>query len=267
MGRGIAQAIAQAGFDTILFDINNDVLSNAESQIKHNLDQAVVKQKISPDEGKATWERIQFTNSMYSCTSDLVIEAAVEDLDVKRKLFQELAYINTNDCILVTNTSSLSVAEIADFIPSRERFAGLHFFNPAPIMKLVEVVQTKFTSPEVITSLKNFVLSINKIPVICEDAPGFIVNHVARPYYLEALRLYEQGIDPSTIDNIMEATGFKMGPFRLMDLIGNDINYAVSISVYHALGEPSRLEPSGAQKQLVENNKLGRKTGHGFYRY
>jgi 3-hydroxybutyryl-CoA dehydrogenase len=191
----------------------------------------------------------------------------VEDLDVKKSLFQELAYINAHDCILATNTSSLSVAEIAAFIPIPERFAGLHFFNPAPVMKLVEVVQTKFTSPDVITSLRNFVLSIYKIPVICEDSPGFIVNHVARPYYLEALRLYERGIDPSTIDNIMEATGFKMGPFRLMDLIGNDINYAVSVSVYHALGEPSRLEPSSVQRQLVENTKLGRKTGEGFYRY
>jgi len=267
MGRGIAQTIAQAGFKTILFDINNDVLANAETQIKNNLDQAISKQKISPDEAKTVCERIQFTNSINSCIADLVIEAAVEDLDVKKNLFQQLAYINVNDCILVTNTSSLSVSEIARFIPIPERFGGLHFFNPAPIMKLVEVVQTKFTSPDVITSLKSFVLAINKTPVICEDAPGFIVNHVARQYYLEALRLYEQGIDPLTIDNIMEATGFKMGPFRLMDLIGNDINYAVSLSVYHALGEPSRLQPSGAQKQLVEDNKLGRKTGHGFYRY
>jgi 3-hydroxybutyryl-CoA dehydrogenase len=152
-------------------------------------------------------------------------------------------------------------------IPSPHRFAGLHFFNPATLMKLVEVVQTKFTSQEVINNLSDFVLSIKKVPVICQDAPGFIVNHVARPYYLEALRLLEQGIEPSLIDDIMEATGFKMGPFRLMDLIGNDINYAVSVSVYNALGSPPRLEPSVAQKQLVQNNKLGRKSGAGFYPY
>jgi 3-hydroxybutyryl-CoA dehydrogenase len=267
MGRGIAQAIAQAGYQTILFDINADVLSLAETQIRSSLEQLVTKQKLSDSEAKAVIENIQFTNSIKACRSDLVIEAALEELDTKKKLFLELAAINSQDCILATNTSSLAVTDIAGMIPSPRRFAGLHFFNPATLMKLVEVVQTRFTSQEVITILHDFVLSIKKIPVICQDAPGFIVNHVARPYYLEALRLLEQGIEPALIDDIMEATGFKMGPFRLMDMIGNDINYAVSVSVYNALGKPPRLEPSDAQKQLVENNKLGRKSGVGFYPY
>ena len=267
MGRGIAQAIAQAGYHTILFDINADVLSLAETQIRSSLEQLVTKQKLSASEAKAVIENIQFTNSIKACRSDLVIEAALEELNTKKKLFLELAAINSEECILATNTSSLAVTDIAAMIPSPRRFAGLHFFNPATMMKLVEVVQTRFTSEEVINILRDFVLSIKKIPVLCQDAPGFIVNHVARPYYLEALRLLEQGIEPSLIDDIMEATGFKMGPFRLMDLIGNDINYAVSVSVYNALGKPPRLEPSDAQKQLVEHNKLGRKSGVGFYPY
>jgi 3-hydroxybutyryl-CoA dehydrogenase len=267
MGRGIAQAIAQAGYKTILFDINANVLSLAETQIRSSLDQLVTKQKLSDSEAKAAMGNIQFTNSIKACKSDLVIEAALEELETKKKLFLELAAINSENCILATNTSSLAVTDIAAMIPSPWRFAGLHFFNPATMMKLVEVVQTKFTSQEAINILREFVLSIKKIPVLCQDAPGFIVNHVARPYYLEALRLLEQGIEPTLIDDIMEATGFKMGPFRLMDLIGNDINYAVSVSVYNALGKPSRLEPSEAQKQLVENNKLGRKSGVGFYPY
>ena len=267
MGRGIAQAIAQAGYKTILFDINSEVLSLAETQIRTSLEQSVTRQKLSGDEAKAVMGNIQFTNSIRDCRADLVIEAALEKLETKQKLFLELAAINSEDCILTTNTSSLAVTDIAAMIPSPGRFAGLHFFNPAPLMKLVEVVQTKFTSQDIIDNLCDFVLSINKIPVICQDAPGFIVNHVARPYYLEALRLLEQGIEPSLIDDIMEATGFKMGPFRLMDLIGNDINYAVSVSVYNAMGKPPRLAPSDVQKQLVENNKLGCKSGVGFYPY
>ncbi|HSB92631.1 MAG TPA: 3-hydroxyacyl-CoA dehydrogenase NAD-binding domain-containing protein [Flavitalea sp.] len=267
MGRGIAQVIAQAGYRVILFDINRDVLGMARLEITKRLEQLVVKQKISAEQSKQIQDHIRFTNTISDCKSDLVIEAALEDLAVKKHLFLQLAGINTQDCILSTNTSSLPVTDIAATIPLPARFAGLHFFNPAPLMKLVEVVQTKFTSPDVTTTLCDFVLSISKVPVVCQDAPGFIVNHVARPYYLEALRLLGQGIEPSVIDDIMEATGFKMGPFRLMDLIGNDINYAVSVSVYNALGKPSRLEPSPAQKELVENKRLGQKSGSGFYSY
>ena len=267
MGRGIAQAIAMAGYRTILFDIHPEALLAARTQIAESIDQSVLKNKISAEQAASIIEKIHFTNSIDECRADLVIEAALEDLEIKNQLFQELAAVNDEGCILATNTSSLSVTEIAGYVQKPERFAGLHFFNPAPIMKLVEVVRTSFSAPEVIQTLQEFVVSLGKTPVTCLDAPGFIVNHVARPYYLEALRLLEAGVEFPMIDDIMEATGFRMGPFKLMDLIGNDINYAVSVSVYNALAQPSRLEPSEIQKQLVEANKLGRKSGAGFYNY
>ncbi len=157
---------------------------------------------------------------------------------------------------------------LAKELPHPERVAGMHFFNPAPLMRLVEVVQTEYTDEHTIQSLLALAKAMGKTPVLCKDAPGFIVNHVARPYYLEALKLMEEGYgDPETIDAIMESMGFKMGPFRLMDLIGNDVNYAVSDSVYEAMGRPERLRPSPIQEQKVRNGELGRKTGRGYYTY
>jgi len=267
MGRGIAQAVAAAGYDTTLFDINQGALENAHILIKHSMEELVSKNRLTATEAGSLLERIHYTNSIADCKADLVIEAALEDPAIKKQIFREMEEVNDEHCILTTNTSSLSVTMIAGFVQRPHRVAGLHFFNPAPIMKLVEVVRTPLSSSVVIDSLHQFVLSIGKTPVTCQDAPGFIVNHVARPYYLEALRLMHAGVDVLMIDEIMEATGFKMGPFKLMDLIGNDINYAVSVSVYNALGQPSRLEPPDIQKQLVEENKLGRKAGSGFYDY
>ena len=185
---------------------------------------------------------------------------------MKVSLFNQLAQINSNETIFASNTSSLAVSEIAKHVLIPERVAGLHFFNPAPIMKLVEVVKAEQTSQEVLDKLVALTKTFGKTPVVCKDSPGFIVNRVARPYYIEALRLVEEGIsDFETIDRLLESRGFKMGPFKLMDLIGNDVNYAVSYSVYEQLNQPERLKPSYIQKEKVEKGELGKKTGKGYY--
>jgi 3-hydroxybutyryl-CoA dehydrogenase len=183
-------------------------------------------------------------------------------------LFQQLTRLNTTETIFATNTSSLSVSTIAKEITNAERFAGLHFFNPAPLMKLVEVVRAEQTSDETISKLVELTKAFGKTPVVCKDSPGFIVNRVARPYYIESLRLVEERhADFETIDRLLESKGFKMGPFKLMDLIGNDINYAVSCSVYEQLNNPERLKPSQIQEEKVEKGELGKKTGKGYYNY
>ena len=197
-----------------------------------------------------------------------LLEAIVEDLNAKVKLLKQLQQINASGALYATNTSSLSVSAIAGELPYPERIAGLHFFNPAHLMKLVEVVRAEQSGEEVINALSWVAKKLGKAAVICSDSPGFIVNHVARPYYLEALKLVEDfRTEPSCVDNLLEASGFRMGPFKLMDLIGNDINYAVTTSVYEALGKPERLKPSAKQKEMVDEGKLGKKTGEGFYKY
>ena len=197
-----------------------------------------------------------------------MIEAIVEKPEIKTALFQQLAGINSHHTIFASNTSSLSISALAQELPQPQRFAGLHFFNPAPLMKLVEVVKGEQTSDEVVQTLLAFTKAIGKTGVLCKDAPGFIVNRVARPYYIESLRLAEEGIgDYATIDRLLESRGFKMGPFKLMDLIGNDVNYAVSCSVHAQLGQPERLKPSYLQKEKVDQNRLGKKTGRGYYEY
>jgi 3-hydroxybutyryl-CoA dehydrogenase len=202
------------------------------------------------------------------CRAPLIIEAIVEKTEAKSALFTELAGINQKETIFASNTSSLSLTGMAEQTLFPERITGLHFFNPANRMKLVEIIRTKYNSDDLIKAMETFALQIGKKPVICQDAPGFIVNHVARPFYLEALRLAEMEIaDFITIDKLMESAGFKMGPFHLMDLIGNDINYTVSCSLYESLGRPARLKPSALQEQLVKMGQLGKKTGHGFFQY
>jgi 3-hydroxybutyryl-CoA dehydrogenase len=268
MGGGIAQVCAMAGYDTILYDLDPNMVTKAKSAIEKNLSTLVEKKKITSEDQYAIARRLMFTNDINACIADLIIEAIVENPAIKLDLFLRLAAVNGKDTILASNTSSLSLDALAEKIPGPERFAGMHFFNPAPIMKLVEVVRTKYSSEETVESIMQLAIAMGKTPVLCTDAPGFIVNHVARPYYLEALRLLEAGLsDIETIDGLMEATGFKMGPFRLMDLIGNDINYAVSESVYEALGRPERLKPSSIQRQKLAEGNLGRKTGKGYYRY
>jgi 3-hydroxybutyryl-CoA dehydrogenase len=268
MGSSIAQAAAQHDLHVILFDVNKDMLQKARAAMESNLQTLVQKNKIPAGADGAILSRIQFVSDINDCIADLVIEAIVEKPEVKVGLFNQLAEVNHSEVVFATNTSSLSVTEIAKKVMHPERVAGMHFFNPATIMKLVEVVATPFSNQQTIDTIIQTARLMDKTPVLCKDAPGFIVNHVARPYYLEALRLAEQGVvDFQTIDTLLEATGFKMGPFRLMDLIGNDINYAVSCQVYDALGNPDRLQPSPIQKEKVATGQLGRKTGKGYYEY
>ncbi|HLI93768.1 MAG TPA: 3-hydroxyacyl-CoA dehydrogenase NAD-binding domain-containing protein [Puia sp.] len=268
MGSGIAQVAAMAGYATILYDLDPPVLAKGRAAIEKSLAALTERNKLSRAQQVASLGRLSFVHDRESCVADLIIEAIVEKPEPKLELLTRLAAINSRETILTSNTSSLSLEALASKIPGPERFAGMHFFNPAPMMKLVEVVRTRSVSDATLQTILGVARQMGKTPVVCADSPGFIVNHVARPYYLEALRMVESGsTDVESVDLLMEATGFKMGPFRLMDLIGNDINYAVSESVYESLGRPERLKPSEMQRQKVQEGSLGRKTGKGYYRY
>jgi 3-hydroxybutyryl-CoA dehydrogenase len=266
MGSGIALTCAMHGFEVILFDRDISVIAAAKNKIASDLQLFIAKNKISAEDNII--QKIQFTSSIGDCMADLIIEAIIEKAEVKAGLFNHLAAFNASSTIFATNTSSLSVTAIAEQFSKPEQLAGMHFFNPATIMKLIEVVKTKYSSEKTIGTITRLANSIGKTTVLCKDAPGFIVNRVARPYYLEALYLVEKfksGVQ--SIDELMESSGFKMGPFRLMDLIGNDINYSVSSIVYDALGKPERLRPSPIQEEKVASGHLGRKTGRGYYEY
>ncbi|SFQ52222.1 3-hydroxyacyl-CoA dehydrogenase family protein [Parafilimonas terrae] len=268
MGSGIAQVIASNNINVIQFDVNENMLEKSKTSIENNLQKLVEKGRLQQAQKNDTLQRIAFISSIKNCVGELIIEAVVEDKLIKQNLFDELAEINTDAAIFATNTSSISITALSSGKKYASRFAGLHFFNPAPLMKLVEIIRTEHTTEEVTDTLKKFTEQLGKTAVVCNDAPGFIVNRVARHYYLEAMRLVESGIaDVKTIDTIMEATGFKMGPFKLMDLIGLDVNYAVSNIVWNELGRPERLEPSRLQKAKVDANELGKKSGKGFYEY
>jgi 3-hydroxybutyryl-CoA dehydrogenase len=268
MGSGIAQSAAQSGFHTILYDLNPAVLEKARTGIEQNLFKLQDKGKILPGEKEKILQRILFTNDLQTCLADVFIEAIAENPAIKSALFNLLAEMNHSESIFATNTSSLSVTTIASSVKNPERVIGMHFFNPAPVMKLVEVISSDYTNEATIEMTCELARMLGKTPVICKDSPGFIVNRVARPYYIEALRLVEENSsDYSQIDTLLEASGFKMGPFRLMDLIGNDVNYAVSVSVHEQLGKPERLNPSYIQEQNVKAGKLGKKTGQGYYDY
>jgi 3-hydroxybutyryl-CoA dehydrogenase len=268
MGSGIAQVAAQAGFSVIQFDMNESMLDKSKAGITNSLQKFVEKNKLTAEAKNAMLSKIIFTSDIEHCKADIIIEAIVENKDIKIKLFNDLAAINNAATIYATNTSSISVHEIAIATSVKEKIAGMHFFNPAQLMKLVEVVRHDHTDAVVIETLVALAKQMNKIPVVCKDAPGFIVNRVARHYYLEAMLLVEKGLaDVETIDAIMVACGFKMGPFKLMDLIGMDVNYSVSNIVWEALGKPERLKPSPLQKEKVDKKELGRKTGKGFYSY
>lgn len=268
MGSGIAQVAAMGGYSTVLYDVDATMINKGRAAIEKNLRGLVEKNKLTSEQQDAILGRLVFSADIEDCIADLLIEAIVERIEVKTDLFRRLAALNPPETILASNTSSLSLEAIAATIPDPGRFGGMHFFNPAPQMKLVEIVNTNHTRPDTTQAIMAVAGQMGKTSVICRDSPGFIVNHVARPFYLEALRLVEEGIgDIETIDTLMEGAGFRMGPFRLMDLIGNDINYAVSCSVYEALGRPERLRPSPIQEQKVREGALGRKTGKGYYRY
>jgi 3-hydroxybutyryl-CoA dehydrogenase len=268
MGSGIAQVSAQSGFDTILFDLNETVLANAQISVQKNLQYLVDKNKITPKEKEKIFSRIQFTSDIKNCTAFIIIEAIIEKEDAKIALFNELAKYNNEEVIFATNTSSLSVSFMQQKIIFPERVVGMHFFNPAYIMRLVEVVKGRETNDEVAKTIFDLCKQMGKIPVMCKDAPGFIVNRIARHYYLESLKIVDEGVASyEEVDEILEGSGFKMGPFRLMDLIGMDINLAVTKSIYDAYDKAPRFKPSAIQIEKVKNNELGKKTGKGFYNY
>jgi 3-hydroxybutyryl-CoA dehydrogenase len=267
MGQGIAQSCALAGYDVLLCDVKSEIIEKGIQNITKNLDFAVSKGKLTPEIKAATLEKIK-PASPENLKADLIIEAVIEKLELKRKIFSDLEKINSDETILATNTSSLSVSKIASELQKPSRFVGLHFFNPAHLMKLVEVIAGEKTDESLIAEMIAFVKSLEKIPVTVKDSPGFIVNRVARHYYLESLKLLdENAADIGTIDALTKSAGFKLGPFELMDLIGNDINLEVSKQMYEAFGQVKRFKPSHIQEEKVRLGNLGKKTGKGYYEY
>lgn len=268
MGSGIAQVAAQNNFKTILFDVNLEILEKSKQNINKNLQSLIDKNKITEENKNTILTNISFSNNIQNCKADVIIEAIIENIEAKVNLFQQLALINQPSTIFASNTSSISITEIANKLSFKEQIIGMHFFNPATIMKLVEVINTEYTKNTVTKTILQICNQMNKVAVECKDSPGFIVNRVARHYYLEAMKLIEENATTiENIDEIMENAGFKMGPFKLMDLIGLDINFGVSNIVYNAMYKPVRLKPSIVQQQKVEAGALGKKTGIGFYNY
>ena len=270
MGAGIAQVVATAGYTVRLLDQHAGALERAVSGIQNNLRKLADKGKLTAEVAEAAANRLHATADIQDFADcDLVIEAIVEDLSVKQLLFRKLEGVVSGDCVLASNTSSLSLTSIAAACERPERFVGIHFFNPAPVMQLVEVIPAVQTRAGLAEEIRELVASWNKLPVLTQDTPGFIVNRVARPFYGEAIRMLEEGIaDVATIDWAMtELAGFRMGPFALMDFIGHDVNYRVTESVFAAFFYDPRFKPSFTQKRLFEAGYYGRKSGRGFYNY
>jgi 3-hydroxybutyryl-CoA dehydrogenase len=268
MGAGIAQVSATHGYQTILFDVNENMLNKAKAGIEKSLESLVQKQKITSDKKAEIISRIQYINQVTQLKADLIIEAIIERLDIKQQFFNEVAAVNSAETILATNTSSIPVTQIAAKVPNPKRFLGIHFFNPAPIMKLVEIICGVETNLAIANQCKQLIEGMGKTCVMAADAPGFIVNRVARHYYVEGLKIAEERIaDFDTIDALMESSGFKMGPFKLMDLIGVDTNFSVTTSIYNLFHQDGKFRPSRIQQQKVDAGHHGRKTGKGFYNY
>ncbi len=270
MGSGIAQVASTAGHEVILSDTREAALETSKNKLQKIMNRLIEKARVEADEAQAIQGRIQYTTNntdMASC--GLVIEAIVESLDVKKQVFKQLESIISDNAILASNTSSLSIASIAAACEHPERVLGIHFFNPAPLMKLVEIIPAIQSDPTVVETARKLINDWGKTTVLAKDTPGFIVNRVARPFYGEALRIYEEGIaDFATIDWAMKTIGgFRMGPFELMDYIGNDINYTVTETVFQAFWYDPRYKPAFTQKRLSEAGYLGRKSGKGYYNY
>jgi len=270
MGAGIAQVAAQNNCEVVLVDLSQEMLTKAESNLDRVLNRLVEKGSLSEDDKINIQGRISYSTDIRDFkASSLVIEAIVENLDVKHKVFADLESIVSNECILASNTSSLSIASIGSVLKNPSRIIGIHFFNPAPLMPLVEIIPAVQTSDATLANTKALISNWKKVGVICKDTPGFIVNRVARPFYGEALRIYEEGIaDFATIDWAMTSIGgFRMGPFTLMDYIGNDVNYAVTESVFASFYYDPRFKPSFTQKRHKEAGFYGKKSGRGYYNY
>ena len=270
MGRGIAQVAASAQCETVLYDSFEEAISSSAASHEKIFNRLIEKGRMDEAQKDAIQSRLVYTSELEAIKNcDLVIEAIIEDIDIKKQVFQRIEELVSDDCIIASNTSSLSITSLAASLNKPERFIGIHFFNPAPLMKLVEIVPAIQTADSVQNQIKDLIDGWGKVTVKVKDTPGFIVNKVARPFYSEALRIYEEGIaDFATIDEAMRSVGgFRMGPFELMDFIGNDVNYAVTESVWTAFYYDPRYKPAFTQKRLSEAGYLGRKSGRGYYDY
>ena len=268
MGLGIAQVCATFGYNTLIYDVREEQVLLALKTIEKNLTWLVEKEKLSSEQRIEILSRIKPVFQLSAVKAYIVIEAAIEKLEIKQQLFSELEKINGVGTILASNTSSISITKIAEGLKRPANCIGLHFFNPADRMKLVEIISGAATDPRVVDAMKEFSSQIGKTAVLAKDSPGFIVNRVARHFYIESIRHLEENIaGVETIDALLRSSGFKMGPFELMDLIGVDTNLAVTKSVYEGFQQDPKFKPSRTQQQLVDRGDLGRKAGRGFYDY
>ena len=268
MGLGIAQISAMAGYSVQLYDMVPGATEQAIIRIKDNLQKGIDKGKFKQEVMEITLQKITLAENLKDIRADLIIEAIIENLEIKRQLFLDLEANLSEKAILCTNTSSISVTKIAAALKHPHRFIGMHFFNPAHIMKLVELVSASDTSENILDQANSFVNSLGKTAIMAKDSPGFIVNRVARHFYVESLRILEEQVAPvEDIDRLVEATGFKMGPFRLMDLIGVDTNFSITTTMYNSFHQDAKFRPSRIQEQMVAAGHHGRKSGRGFYSY
>jgi len=268
MGQGIAQVCAMTGFETLLYDLDSGIVGRAIEQIERNLSIGIEKGKINNEQKQFALDHIDSSTDIEDVSADIIIEAIIEKLDAKVQLFKDLEEINPEETIIATNTSSIPITSIAAHLSRPGNFIGMHFFNPAHIMKLVEVITGLSTFQDTTRKVVEFSKKLGKETILANDSPGFIVNRVARHFYLESLKILEEKVaDHQTIDFLMENSGFKMGPFRLMDLIGIDTNFYVTKSIYDSFYQDAKFRPSRIQQQMVNGGLLGMKTGKGFYEY